>query len=490
LPLIYQWQCQSNGSSSFNNLTDGASYSGSATPTLTVIQPPLTNSGESFQCVVTNALSSATSSSALLMVNAAPFLSITTLAGIGGAFGSTDGSNGTTLFDDPVGVAVDANTNIYVADLHNQVIRKLTLSGTSWVSSTIAGLDGVTGSADGSGANALFDGPYGIAVDGGGNIYVADTGNNTIRMLTPSGGGWMVTTIAGLAGSPGFTDGNNSAARFRYPMGLAVDGSGNIFVADEGNSIIREITPSGVDWEVSTIAGLAGNSGSADGNNNNARFSNPSGIAVDDTGNVYVADKLTLASGNWVVSTIAGQASKSGSADGIGSVARFNTPTGIATDIGGNLYVADEGNNTVRIVSPAGTNWTVFTVAGLAKASGTNDGFGTAVRFNGPYGIAVDSFTNVYVADSINNTIRGTPLSNPPPTPAVVQLVKQTTSGSALMLTWSAKAGHTYQVQFKTNINQPVWVNLPAVTMTNSSGTISIPIGTDPQRYYRVVLLQ
>ncbi len=500
LPLAYQWQCQPVGSATWINLSDGPNYSGSATASLTVIQPPLTNSGESFQCVITNAFGGVTSSPpAVLVVNVAPFISITTLAGMAGASGSTDGSNGAALFNHPLGIAVDAKTNVYVADMYNNVIRKLALAGTNWVSSTIAGLAGNPGSADGSYTNARFNGPYGVAVDSGGNVYVADTGSSTIRKLALAGTNWVSSTIAGLAGSPGSADGNNSSARFRYPRGLVVDGSGNIYVADEGNSIIREITPSGANWTVNTIAGLAGNGGSTDGNNNNAKFNEPSGITVDASGNVYVTDmlsctirKLVPTGGNWVVSTIAGQASKSGSADGIGSAARFNSPTGVAVDSGGNVFVADEANNTIRRLTPAGTNYTVFTVAGLAGNgnAGDIDGFGSAVRFNGPYGIAVDSCTNVYVADSINNTIRGTPLSNPPPAPAVVQLVKQIASGSALTLTWSAKAGHTYQVQYKTNINQPVWVNLPAVTMTNSAGAISIPIGTDPQRYYRVVQLQ
>ena len=498
LPLAYQWQYQPIGSPAWINSSDGGSFGGSGTATLTVIQPPATNTGEQFQCIITNAVGSVTSSPpAVLTVNVSPYLTITTLAGIAGTSGITNGSNGTTVFNDPVGVAVDAGTNIFIADLHNHVIRKLALAGTNWVSSTIAGQAGSPGSADGSGTNAQFNGPAGIAVDGAGNVYVADTANSTIRMLTPSGGSWTVTTIAGQAGNTGNIDANNSSARFRFPTGLVVDGSGNIFVADDGNCIVREITPSGGNWSVTTIAGLAGAAANADGNNNNARFHDPYGITVDAGGNVYVADKYTctirklvLSGGNWMVSTIAGQAYKSGSADGIYTNALFNGPTGIAADPGGNLYVADEGNDTVRRLSPAGPNWIGFTVAGLARSSGTNDGFGSAVRFNGPFGIAVDGNTNVYVADSVNNLIRGTPLSNPPPAPAVVKLVKQKTSGSAMTLSWSALAGHTYQVQYKTNINQAVWVSLPAVTMTNSAGDISVPIGTDPQRYYRVVLLQ
>jgi sugar lactone lactonase YvrE len=499
LPLAYQWQYQPSGSVTWNNLSDGGNYSGSGTATLTVIQPPLTNSGEQFQCIITNAWGSTNSAVPTLYVNIAPFLSISTLAGTAGVNGSVDGTNNTALFNHPVGIAVDTQTNVYVADLNNHVIRKLVLSGTNWVSSTIAGQAGNPGSADGSGTNAQFNGPCGIAVDHGGNVYVTDTGNSTIRKLTPSETNWVVSTIAGLAGNPGSADGDNSSARFRFPMGLTVDGSGNIYVADEGNSVIREITPSGGNWGVNTIAGLAGNTGSADGNNNNARFHDPSGIAVDTNTNVYVTDKfsctirkLVLSGGNWVVSTIAGLASKSGSADGIGSAARFNSPTGIAVDshTNVNIYVADEGNNTIRILSLAGINYTVFTAAGLAGSAGNTDGVGAAVRFNGPYGIAVDSYTNVYVADEVNNSIRGTPLFAPPPAPAVVQLVKQNASGAALSLVWSAIAGKTYQVEFKTNINQQVWNNFSTVTVSNWTGNISIPIGADPQRYYRVLLPQ
>jgi hypothetical protein len=497
LPLAYQWQYQPIGSATWNNLSDGGNFGGSGTATLTVMQPPLTNSGEPFQCIITNAWGGTNSATAVLYVNIAPFLSISTLAGTAGTNGSVDGTNNTALFNHPVGIAVDSNTNVYVADLNNHVIRKLTPLGTNWVSSTIAGQAGNPGSTDGSGTNAQFNGPCGIAVDNGGNIYVADTGNSTIRKLTPSGADWMVSTIAGLAGNPGTADGNNSSARFRFPMGLAVDGSGNIYVADDGNSTIREITPSGANWGVNTIAGLAGNTGNTDGNNSSARFHDPSGITVDAGGNVYVADKfsctirkLVLSGGNWAVSTIAGQASKSGSADGIGSAARFNSPTGIAADSGSNLYVADEGNNTIRRLSPAGTNYTVFTAAGLAGSTGDTDGVGAAVRFNGPYGIAVDSYTNVYVADSVNNSIRGTPLFDPPATPAVVQLVRQKASETAFSLTWNAMVGKTYQVEFKTNINQQVWNKFSTVTASNWTGNISIPIGADPQRYYRVLLLQ
>ena len=187
---------------------------------------------------------------------------------------------------------------------------------------------------------------------------------------------------------------------------------------------------------------------------------------------------------NWVVTTIAGLPYNTGSADGIGSTSRFNNPTGVAVDSGGNVYVADEGNNTIRRLAPAGTNWVVFTAAGLAGNPGSADGSGSAARFNGPYAIAVDGNTNVYVADSLNSTIRGT-LPGETTSSLVVQMGMQTSSN--IMLTWNAVIGHTYQVQFKTNLLQTVWYPLTSVTASNCSCVATVPIGSDPQRFYRIV---
>jgi secreted PhoX family phosphatase len=241
----------------------------------------------------------------------------------------------------------------------------------------------------------------------------------------------------------------------------------------------------------STLAGSVGASGSTDGTNSSARFNGPYGITVYGN-NVYVADKycstirnLKQVGANWVVSTIAGLPYTTGSADGIGSAARFNNPTGIAVDGSGNLYVADQGNSTIRRLSSAGTNWVVFTVAGLAGSSGSTDGIGSAARFNGPYAIAADNNTNVYVADSLNSTIRGT-LSGSTPSLLVVQMARQTT-GNTCMLTWNAVIGQTYLVQFKTNMLQTVWYPLTSVTASNLTCNACVPIGPDPQRFYRIV---
>ena len=299
----------------------------------------------------------------------------------------------------PAGIAVNDRGDVYVADTLNHTIRKITPAG---VVTTLAGQAGQHGSIDGIGRNARFWAPFGIAVDYEGNVYVADTANNTIRKFTPNG---VVTTLAGLAGQPGSADGIGIGARFRNPWGVAVDNAGNVYVADSSNFTIRKITPAGA---VTTLAGLAGQDGSADGIGASARFKTPFGVAVDSAWNVYVADagnntirKIT-ASG--AVSTLAGLAGQDGSADGIGANARFKTPFGVAVDSAWNVYVADTGNNAIRRITLKGI---VSTVAGRAGVPGGSDeGKGKDARFFCPNNVAVDSAGNIYVADTDNHTVR------------------------------------------------------------------------------------
>jgi len=333
-----------------------------------------------------------------IVIAAGGSASMSTLAGSLGTSGSADGTGTAASFSYPVGIAVDARGNLYVADTDNSTIRKITSAG---VVSTLAGTAGTVGSADGTGLAASFEYPEGIAVDASGNLYVADSGNSTIRKITPAN---VVSTLAGTAGTVGSADGTGSAASFDYPEGIAVDASGNLYVADTYNSTIRKITPAG---GVSTIAGTAGTQDSTDGTGAAARFNRPSGITVDSSGNLYVADshnstirKITSAG---VVSTVAGTAEYYGSADGTGTAASFSEPTGIAVDASGNLYVADTYNSTIRKITSAGV---VSTVAGTAGNYGSSDGTGSAASFSEPVGIAVDASGNLYVADAGNNTIR------------------------------------------------------------------------------------
>ncbi len=334
---------------------------------------------------------------------------VTTLAGTPGQSGSADGTGGAAQFYDPSGVAVDGGGNVYVADLDKECIRKVTSAG---VVTTLAGSairvvmsGGVvtmqTGSADGAGAAAQFYDPYSVAVDGAGNVYVADSGNSTLRKVTSGG---VVTTLAGSPGQSGSADGAGGGARFDFPHGVAVDGAGNVYVADSGNSTLRKMTGGGM---VTTLAGSAGQPGSADSAGSAARFDQPYGAAVDSMGNVYVADTynhtLRKVTSSGMVVTLAGTPGQTGSADGVGSAARFSYPSGVAVDSAGNVYVADFGNSTLRKVTSGGV---VTTPAGSAGRPGGADGAGSAARFNGPYGVAVDSAGRVYVADAYNSTIR------------------------------------------------------------------------------------
>ncbi len=267
--------------------------------------------------------------------------------------------------------------------------------------SLLAGNVAKSGSADGTGAAASFYLPADIAADRAGNLYVADTANNTIRKITPAG---VVTTLAGAAGVVGHADGAGAAASFFFPSGVATDSTDNVYVADEMNHTIREITPAGL---VTTIAGIVLTAGHADGVGAAATFNRPQGVATDSAGNVYVADTgnstIRQISPQGTVSTLAGVALRVGHLDGPAALASFYMPHGVATDSAGNIYVADTGNNVIRKINPTGV---VSTVAGTALTAGHADGAGTAASFNGPHGIAVGRGGNVYIADTTNSTIR------------------------------------------------------------------------------------
>ena len=320
------------------------------------------------------------------------------LAGAAGTLGSTDGTGNSAKFDLPYGAAVDGAGNAYVADTGNSTIRKITSGG---VVTTLAGSPGVTGSVDGTGSAARFYNPYGLAVDTSGNVYVADTYNETIRKITPAG---VVTTLAGQPGVSGASDGTGSAAQFHFPWDVAVDSAGNVYVADTANNTVRAITPGGV---VTTLAGSPGTAGSADGTGNVARLYDPRGVAVDSSGNVYVADAandtVRIIKSGGVVTTLAGSPGAAGASDGAGRAAQFNQPYSVAVDGNGNVYVADSGNDTIRMITSGGV---VTTLAGSSLSAGSTSGTGSVVRFSGPSGLAVDSAGSIYVADTNNHIIR------------------------------------------------------------------------------------
>jgi serine/threonine protein kinase/sugar lactone lactonase YvrE len=255
-----------------------------------------------------------------------------------------------------------------------------------WRVSILAGQPGARGSADGLIADARFQSPGGIAVDAHGNTFVADTGNDTIRKITRDG---VVGTLAGRAGKPGRSDGSGDAARFLAPLGIAVDQKGNIYVAEFVSDTIRKITPEGM---VSTLAGSAGNPGGQDGTGDNAHFRNPWSVAVDFSDNVYVADRSNFTirqiTPTGRVSTFAGFAGIPGDIDGPGSYARFGDPVGVAVDLSGKVYVADAVNGAVRMINSSGM---VSTLAGKT-------------RFSDVQSVAVSGGGALYVLDE--NSIR------------------------------------------------------------------------------------
>ncbi|MGD1083192.1 MAG: serine/threonine-protein kinase [Verrucomicrobiota bacterium] len=304
-----------------------------------------------------------------------------------------------------------------------------------WTASIFAGQSGVAGSQDGRGTNASFRTPGGVAVDMLGNVYVADSGNHTVRKITPDG---TVATLAGLAGSRGSLDGRGNGARFFAPFGIAVDSVGNVYVSEVGNCTIRKITPDG---QVSTLAGLAGNPGSNDGVGDNAQFRNPFGVAVDASGNLYVADTsnftIRKVTPKGVVSTLAGLAGAHGGADGPGTNARFWEPRAVAAYFQGQVYVADTGNHAIRRISPGGV---VTTVGGSGQfvAAGASSSFiwvadaesrairglpvsGDAVTLRvdadvgHPDALAAEGHGDIYVADTMNNVIRKLTPARPSP---------------------------------------------------------------------------
>ncbi len=279
---------------------------------------------------------------------------VTTLAGTPGSAGttdSTDGTGSTAFFSYPCGITNDG-TNLYVADTENHTIRMIVITtGEVTTLAGTAGDAGTTDSTDGTGSTALFDGPEGIIRDGS-NLYVADTSNHTIRKVVIATG--EVTTLAGTPGSAGTTDstdGTGSTALFWYPCGIASSGT-NLYVADTGNHTIRKIAIA--TGEVTTLAGTAGTTGSTDSMGNAARFYGPYGITSGGA-NLYVADtdnltirKIVISTG--IVTTLAGSAGFSGNGNGTGSAARFYHPCGITSN-GTNLYVADTDNHTIRMIS-------------------------------------------------------------------------------------------------------------------------------------------
>ncbi len=328
-----------------------------------------------------------TTSSTLSSVNG----SVTTFAGSATA-GYADGLGAAALFSNPGGMASDASGNIYVCDIFNNRIRKIAPDGTV---TTIAG-SGVAGNSDGPALSAQFYAPQALAVDGQGNIFVADYGNSLIREIVAATN--TVKTFAGN-GYVGYVDGDAlKTAEFNGPSGIAVDASGNLFVADRNNNMIRKITSAGV---VSTIAGTK-TPGYVNGTVNTttgtyASFRDPSSLVVDSQGNIYVADlgnsairKITPAA---VVTTIAG---------GPGQASLLGSPMALTMDQQGNFFIADESGRVIELTAAS----VLYDLAGAPNVAGYADGIGAAAKFNNPQGVCITPSGSIFVSDFNNNMIR------------------------------------------------------------------------------------
>jgi gliding motility-associated-like protein len=279
---------------------------------------------------------------------------VTTLAG-SGAIGFVNAKGTAASFSSPNGLVIDADGNIYVADMNNHVIRKITQNGNV---TTFAG-SGKLGNADGQGTLASFNAPTSLTIDATGNIYVVDEFNNNIRKIDVNG---AVTTLAG-SGFAGYADGLGKAASFSLPYGITIDVTGDLYVTDIQNYRIRKITPQGL---VSTFAGN-GNDQNKDGTSLTSSFSDAYGIIADAANNIYVysGSQLRKITPAGVVTTIAGGIAAGKPFDGVGSDVRFNRITALARDGSGNMYFTDTYNNLLRKITPAGE---VTTIAGTGTA--------------------------------------------------------------------------------------------------------------------------
>jgi kumamolisin len=483
-PLSYQWQRMPIGTTTWSNLSNNGTYTGSTTASLTVHGATTAMSGDQFQCVVTYAgPSSVTSTSSSLIVDT-PY-TIINLAGSAGVTGSANGTGSAATFDYPSGIALDSSGNLYIADYNNNSIRKVTPAGV--VSTPFTG----------------FSLPNAIVADKSNNLYVANTGldttrrpnNNTIQKIAASNG--AVTTLL---------------TKYNNPNGIAIDSSGNLYVADSGNEVIYKLTLN-VNGTYSSPVILAGTSGTPGYVNSttgtSAEFNTPTNLAVDSLGNVYVADygnevvrKITPAG---AVSLFAGQPNLPGYIDGVTSKAEFNAPTAVAVDASNNVYVTDSlipptgsiasGNNLLRRISTAGV---VSTIAGQVDITGSAVGTGTAAQFYSLQFATFNSAGEVFLADTYNQLIRAGGIVPAVATQPLAQVVtigqpasfSITTSGTATLSYQWLKNGVAISGATAASFSIPSVASTNAgnysVTVTNAFGSVTsnavtlIPANSQP----------
>ncbi len=329
---------------------------------------------------------------------------IETIAGTGaGGFSGDGGAATSAQLYEPNSVAFDSSGNLYIADRNNHRVRKITSDG---IISTFAGTTSAGFSGDGGAAtSAQLSHPNGVTFDGSGNLYIADSGNNCVRKVTPSG---IISTFAGTCGSSGNSADNGLAtsALLNTPLSVAFDNSGNLYIADYSNHRVRKVTSSGT---ISTFAGTTGGFSGDGGAATSAQLNTPSGVAVDSSGNLYIGDqynhRVRKVALDGIISTFAGTTTGGFSGDGGAATnAQLRNPTGVVFDSSGNLYIADTANHSVRKITPAGT---ISTVTGTGAAGFNGNGIAaTSAQLNYPYGVGVDGSGGLYITDNLNRRIR------------------------------------------------------------------------------------
>ena len=329
---------------------------------------------------------------------------INTVAGNGTLGYSGDGAQATSAkVAYPYGVAVDAAGNLYCADYDNGCIRKVSTAG---IITTIAGLGYNAFGGDGGAAIAAgLAHPYGVTFDIAGNMYIADWGNNRIRIVNTLG---IITTIAGN-GTPGYSGDGTAAttAKLYNPTGLTIDAAGNLYIADESGMRIRKVNTAGI---ISTFAGdsIMGNSGDG-GPATAAKLNSPTGVTFDAVGNLYIADygncRIRKVNTSGIITTIAGGLQGYSGDGGAATAAKLNNPASVSFDATGNLYIADRNNNRIRKISTSGI---ISTIAGKNYVIGFSGDGGpaTAAELNGPWGVTFDATGNLYISDAANQRIR------------------------------------------------------------------------------------
>jgi hypothetical protein len=390
---------------------------------------------------------------------------VSTLAGVAGTFGSFDGTNGAARFNCPVGVTVKASGNIFVTDYNNHTIRQVTPAG---VVSTLAGWAGIWGSADGMNSSALFFAPAGITVDSSTNIYVADSGNNAVRKIAPSGSNWVVTTVAGLAGVSGSTDGTGTGALFYHPAGITVNSAGYLFAADSGNNTIR------------TSEALAA-----------LTWTNPIAIAYGTALSAIQLNATANVAGSFAYNPVSGTVLNAGTS----TLSVLFTPTDAVNNRGASASVSQLvtlGSLTVTAADARrlfGVTNPIFsgTITGLQNSDNITATYSSSATNTSPAGAypIVPSLmdpgnrqTN-YIVSLVNGILSVVT------TPTIQSATK---SGNSFTFTFNTTSNQTYQIQYRTNLIQGTWSNLGGViTANNSTAGVSDTIST-PQKFYRVIL--